>query len=116
MQSACIKRSNVAVASFNGTTVNLHIGQATHFLIFGPGRNGCIHLLDTRTAPEKGGGETRWEALADVLNDCLAILTSGAGSKPIKILEDRGIDVFITEGSIKRPVEIILDRKMQEYG
>jgi nitrogen fixation protein NifB len=42
-----------------------------------------------------------------VLGDCFALLAAGAGPKPMKILEDQGIDVFIAEGTIKRSVDIV---------
>jgi nitrogen fixation protein NifB len=107
-------RPNVAVASFSGIEVDLHIGHARQLLIYGPGEDGIVSMLGPRATPEPGGGEARWKALAEVLNDCFALLASGAGLKPIKILEDQGIDVFITKGNIKRPVEILFDSKEKE--
>ena len=111
MQIEHTKRPNVAVASLTGMKVDLHIGEAWQLLIYGPGEDGLVRMLGARPAPEPGGGEARWKALAEILSDCFALLASGAGTKPIKILEDQGIDVFITEGNIKRPVEILLGRE-----
>jgi len=102
-----IKRPNVAVASFSGIEVDRHIGHARQLLIYGPGEDGDVRMLGARPAPEPGGGEARWKALAEVLDDCFALLASGAGAKPMKILEDQGIDVYISKGNIKRPVDIL---------
>ncbi|GBE40218.1 MAG TPA: hypothetical protein ENH31_00095 [Nitrospirae bacterium] len=107
MQIEHTKRPNVAVASFSGIEVDLHIGHARQLLIYGPGENGVVSMLGARSTPEPGGGEARWKALAEVLTDCFALLTSGAGPKPIKVLEDQDIDVFITEGNIKGAVDIV---------
>jgi nitrogen fixation protein NifB len=109
MQNRIIKRPNLAVASFNGIDVDLHIGHARQLLIYGPGEDGRVCMLEARPTPEPGGGEARWKALAEVLEDCFALLASGAGNKPMKILEDHGIDVFITKGNMKRPVDILFD-------
>lgn len=107
MQIERTKKPNVAVASFNGIEVDLHIGHARQLLIYGPGEDGLVCMLGARGTPEPGGGEARWKALAEVLDDCFALLASGAGPKPTKILEDQGIDVFITEGNIKGSVDIV---------
>ncbi len=102
-----IKRPNVAVASFDGMNVDLHIGHARKLMIYGPGVDGPVRMLGVRPTPEPGGGEARWNALSELLNDCFALLASGAGPKPMKILEDRGIDVFIASGNIKRSLDIV---------
>ena len=109
MQIECIKRPNVAVASFSGIDIDSHIGHARQLLIYGPGEDGIVRMLGTRGAPEPGGGEERWKALAEVLADCFALLASGAGPKPLTVLEDQGIDVFIAKGSIKRVLDIVFD-------
>ena len=113
MEIERMKRSNVAVASINGSEVDLHIGHARKFLIYGPGDDGTVRMLDVRTAPEPGGGEARWKALAEVLADCFALLASGGGPRPLDILENEGIDVFIAKGDIKRVLEIVFDEHNQ---
>ncbi len=100
-------KSHVAVASSNGIDVDLHIGHARQLLIYGPGEEGLVCLLGARSTPEPGGGDARWKALAEVLGDCFALLASGAGPKPVKILEDQNIDVFIADGNIKKPLDIL---------
>ncbi|MEN8262264.1 MAG: NifB/NifX family molybdenum-iron cluster-binding protein [Nitrospirota bacterium] len=110
LQNRSIKRPNVAVASFNGIEVDLHIGHARQLWIYGPGEDGLVCMRGARATPGPGGGEARWKALAEVLGDCFALLASGAGPKPMKILEDQGIAVFITEGNIKGSVDIVFGR------
>jgi nitrogen fixation protein NifB len=115
-QSRSIERPNIAVASFSGLEVDLHVGHARQLLIYGPGKDGLVHMLGTRSAPGPGGGETRWTALAEVLDDCFAVLASGAGPKPLKILEDHGITVFITEGDINGSVDIVFNGGKKKKG
>ncbi len=103
-QSACKSspdpsRPYVAVASQEGVLVNVHLGNALDLLIFenGPQGPSCIAR---RPAPLPGGGETRWESLADTLGDCRAVLVSAAGKRPCEILHRRGIDVITMDGLI----------------
>lgn len=100
-------RPNVAVVSSNGMDVDLHLGQALQVLIYGPREDGLTCLLETRLAPEPGGGGSRWEKLADSLNDCFALLTASAGDNPRKILANRGISVIITEDNIEGMVDVL---------
>jgi len=79
-------RVNVAVASSGGMEVDLHLGQALAFLIFGPREgDGLPSLLGLRKAPDAaqpGGGDARWLALAETLPDCFAVLVASAGARP----------------------------------
>jgi nitrogen fixation protein NifB len=45
-------------------------------------------------------GNLRWEALADTLSDCFAILFSNCGERPKRILEQRGFTLVAREGLI----------------
>ena len=71
-----VVRPYVAVASREGALVNLHLGQAAEFQIWGPIPGG-FSLLEVRPAPEAGGGELRWKKLAESLSDCRSVLISG---------------------------------------
>ena len=98
-------RPYIAVASLEGVLINQHLGEAERFLIYGTGRNnGEYVLVDSRKAPEAGGGKGRWETLAATLIDCRAVLVNGAGGLPIKVLNAHGIDVMVLEGSIEKAV------------
>lgn len=109
MEIERMKRSNVAVASLSGTDIDLHIGQAGRFLIYGPGEDGTVRLIEARTAPVPGGGAVRWKELAGVLGDCFALLASGAGPRPVESLEEHGIEVYTAKGNIKRVLDIVFD-------
>ena len=62
-------------------------------------------MVDDRITPEPGGGDNRWIKLAEILQDCRAIMVSGIGRNPRKILSDSGIEVLEIEGLIKDAVE-----------
>ena len=89
-------RPNVAVASSNGIEVDLHLGQAIKFIIYGPRDDGLACLLEVRDAPEPGKGSTRWTELAKVLPDCFILLAASAGETPRRALAEAGIKVLIT--------------------
>ncbi|MDH3329088.1 MAG: radical SAM protein [Desulfobulbaceae bacterium] len=101
------ERPNVAVVSSNGIDVDLHLGHAIRILVYGPREDGPACLLETRDAPEPGGGSLRWDALADILQDCFALLTASAGESPRKVLGSRGICVMITESEIEGTVDVL---------
>jgi nitrogen fixation protein NifB len=90
-------RPLVAVASSTGSTVDTHLGQAREFRIYGRDE-GMVGLLGTRPAPAAGGGDIRWEGLAEVLSDCSYLLVASVGQKPLEILGSRGITVIEAEG------------------
>ena len=98
--SACSKlapqaqadRPYVAVATREGLLVNLHLGEAKRFQIWGlaDDGNGGFRLVEERQAPSVGCGPSRWEDLAKVLSDCRAVLVAAVGETPRKILTERG--------------------------
>jgi nitrogen fixation protein NifB len=95
-------RPYVAVASMEGVLVNQHLGEASHLWIFEHGPEGP-RLIGTRETPEEGGGNLRWLELAESLRDCRALLVSGVGPNPRRVIEGKGIRVlemagFISEG------------------
>jgi len=101
-------RVNVAVASSDGMDVDLHLGQAIKFLIFGPrAQDGLPSLLGVREAPEPGGGDKRWTDLAETLNDCFALLAASAGAHPREVLATKGISVLTAETDIKGAVDLL---------
>jgi nitrogen fixation protein NifB len=101
-------RVNVAVASSDGMDVDLHLGQAIKFLIFGPrAQDGLPSLLGTREAPEPGGGDKRWTDLAESLHDCFALLAASAGAHPREVLAGEGISVLTVETDIKGAVDLL---------
>ncbi len=101
------ERSNVAVVSANGMDVDLHLGQARKIMIYGPREDGLPCLLKTRLVPEAGGGSSRWEKLAETLNDCFVLLAASVGENPRSILREQGIAVLITDGNIEGTVDVL---------
>jgi nitrogen fixation protein NifB len=93
-------RPYVAVASREGMLVNQHVGEAEAFHIFGA-EGGSFVPIAVRNAPEGGTGIKRWLDLADVLADCRALLTTGVGSAPRRVLTERGIEIVEMDGMIE---------------
>ncbi len=98
-------RSHVAVASMEGVLINQHLGEAYRVQIYARSDNGEIRMVDNRLTPEPGGGDHRWFNLAETLKDCRALMVSGIGPNPRKILSDSGIEVLELEGLIHEAVE-----------
>jgi nitrogen fixation protein NifB len=92
------KRPYVALASHEGVLINQHVGEASCFWVFEPQPGGPPALVETRDAPEAGGGATRWHELAELLHDCKAVFTSAVGQTPRRILEQHGIRVVEAVG------------------
>ena len=92
-------RPYVAVASREGALVNQHVGEAEVFHVFGQ-RDGGFVCTDVRPAPESGTGIKRWLDLADLLRDCQALLTTGVGSTPRRVLTESGLEIIQMEGLV----------------
>jgi len=87
--------------------VDLHLGQAHRIMIYGPREDGLPCLLKSRLMPEAGGGGSRWQKLAETLNDCFVLLAASAGDNPRRILADCGIAVLLTDGNIEGTVDVM---------
>jgi nitrogen fixation protein NifB len=99
-------RPYVAVASLEGVLVNQHLGEAYQVLVYGE-THGRLGLIEARQTPEPGGGMQRWSQLAGILSDCRAILVSGVGAKPKKVLSGSGVEVIECEGVIDEAVRAV---------
>lgn len=110
------EKPNVAVVSSDGIDVNLHLGQAPRFLIYGPREDGLTCLLEARNAPDPGGN--RWQEVASLLSDCFVLLVESAGETPRKTLSGEGLQVVMTEENIEGLVEVLygLDKKGKGKG
>jgi nitrogen fixation protein NifB len=104
---ATAERPYVAVASREGIFVNQHLGEATALWVFGL-NGGKAELKERRFTPRPGGGTERWTAMAGMLGDCGAVLTSGIGATPQQILERADLRVVVMEGMASEGVEAIL--------
>lgn len=95
-------RPYVAVATMEGLLVNQHLGEAASLRIYGPDPvSGSFKLIDVRETPAPGGGDLRWEKLAELLSDCRAVLSSGFGNSPGKVLSENGVKAHMVEGLIE---------------
>jgi nitrogen fixation protein NifB len=93
------ERPTIAIATMEGLFVNRHLGEASSLWIFAQ-REDKIVCLEQREAPAAGLGDVRWQILADILNDCAAVLVSGCGKNPQRILESKGLQIIALEGLI----------------
>ncbi|WP_018124924.1 radical SAM protein [Desulfovibrio oxyclinae] len=94
-------RPYVAIASREGMLVNMHLGEARSFQIWGRASDdaGFVKIED-RPAPPMGGGPKRWEALAGTLKDCRAVLAAAMGDTPRMLLEENGLPAHAVTGFI----------------
>jgi nitrogen fixation protein NifB len=92
-------RPYVAVASMEGVLVNLHLGEAGSFQIWKQTDSG-YEMEEERTAPAPGNGLKRWMELAQVLEDCRAVLVAGIGDNPAAVLTESGITPVEMNGFI----------------
>jgi nitrogen fixation protein NifB len=99
-------RPYVAVASMEGVLVNQHLGEASRFLIYARGEGG-FELVETRPAPDKGGGMERWRKLAELIKDCRALLVLAAGDVPKGVLTFDGVRVVEMNGLIEEGLDAV---------
>jgi nitrogen fixation protein NifB len=95
------QRPYVAVASMEGLLVNQHLGEATELWVFKPGEDDDSELVSARATPVPGGGDDRWEQLADAFGDCFAIICAGCGKAPLRVLAQHNLPVIVMEGLIE---------------
>jgi nitrogen fixation protein NifB len=103
-------RPYVAVASQEGFLVNQHLGEAERLLVF-TRENDRFKALDSRSTPPPGGGDQRWQTLAQTLCDCRAVLVSGAGQTPQELLAEAGVKVIVAEGLIDECLKAVYSGK-----
>ncbi len=101
-------RPYVAVATLEGVLVNLHLGEAPAFQIWGPRDHG-FGLVEVRPAPPPGGGPDRWWTMAETLRDCRAVLVSGIGDTPQAILSEAGVEPVVMHGFIDMALTAIYE-------
>jgi len=100
-------RPYVAVATREGMLINQHLGEAEEFVICEV-KDGAVACVENRKAPTAGKGDMRWIELAESLKDCRAVLVSGVGANPRKIMEDRGIRIHELEGLVEDGVKAVV--------
>ncbi|MDR3182884.1 MAG: nitrogenase cofactor biosynthesis protein NifB [Planctomycetaceae bacterium] len=102
------ERPHVAVASREGLFVNRHLGEAEALLVYGK-QDDDIVLLEKRRTPVPGSGNLRWRQFADSFGDCAAVLVSGCGPNPQKVLEENGLPIVVLEGLISESVPYVFN-------
>jgi nitrogen fixation protein NifB len=100
----------VAVATTDGVRIDVHLGQANHLWIYRL-EDGKAVLVEQRSVAHCRESEDRWNALADTLADCGAILVAALGQAPHKALRRRGFYVEAVEGSVDELVTSLLSRR-----
>jgi nitrogen fixation protein NifB len=100
------QRPYVAVATREGALVNLHLGQAQNFSIYAPYGEGFA-LMEKRSSPLAGDGELRWQKLSEILKDCRAVLVSGVGETPRRVLGEAGIQALEMNGFIEEGLRAV---------
>ncbi len=100
----------MAVATFEGLLVNMHLGEAKSLSIYKQTTNG-FRFVEKRSTPEVGSGDFRWINLASKLNDCRALLVSGVGPNPLNILQHSGIRVIQMTGLVDEGLEAVFKGK-----
>jgi len=101
-------RPYVAVATQEGVLVNLHLGEAASFQIWGI-EDGAYKMLEERPAPRPGGGADRWWTMAEIMNDCRAVLVSGIGDTPAAVLSEAGVEPVVMNGFIDMALSAIYE-------
>jgi nitrogen fixation protein NifB len=104
------ERPNIAVATREGLFVNRHLGESEFLCVFGKCDDKIV-LLEQRKTPPSGSGDLRWRQLANDFSDCAAVLVSGCGENPRRLLEEAGLRIVTLEGLISEAVPCIFAGK-----
>ncbi len=104
------QKPHVAVASYEGLMINMHLGEAKEFLIYTETEDG-YSLIERRQAPAQGNGDLRWVKLAKVLDDCSYVLVNGVGSKPVEVMQQVGTAVVEMSGLIEDGLDAVYKGK-----
>lgn len=109
------ERPYVAIASVDGRMVNQHLGKAEELLIYGRKDNGGVYFVEARKTPKPGSGSSRWEDLAEMLSDCRALLVTGLGDSPRRILSKKKIDILELDGTIVEAAEAVFEGHSRNF-
>ncbi|MCG8551528.1 MAG: nitrogen fixation protein NifB, partial [Desulfobacterales bacterium] len=109
------ERPYIAIASVDGRLINQHLGKAEELLIYGKKENGGVYFAEARKTPKPGGGKQRWEDLSDLLSDCRALLVTGLGDSPRRILNQKKIDILELDGAIIDAAEAVFEGHSRDF-
>lgn len=99
-------RPYVAIASTEGAAIDLPLGKALSLYIYRAG-TAEPELVERRPIPPPSKGLGRWMELGKIISDCGWLLAPSIGEAPFKILVNKGIMVYIVEGSIAEALQLI---------
>lgn len=99
-------RPYVAIASTEGTAIDLPLGKALSLYIYRAG-TAEPELVERRSIPAPSKGLGRWMELGKIISDCGWLLAPSIGEAPFKILVNKGIMVYIVEGPIVEALQLI---------
>lgn len=93
-----MKSEKIAVASTDGKQVNEHFGRSELFKIYEKGPE--LTFVEDRTCTKLSTGDpghafdlSRFDPIADMLQDCKSIYVSDIGAVPEAELKKRGLEV-----------------------
>jgi len=106
-----VTKVKVAVATNDGISVNMHLGEASYLWIYEKTRNG-YRFIEKRPTPDMGRCDDKWIALRETaLSDCQAVLVSGVGQYPEKVLKEKRIRVVQMNGLIDTGLDAVYKRQ-----
>ena len=98
------RRPYVAASTLEGVLVNEHLGRAEEFHIYIRKDHG-FKYKESRKAPPAGGGDERWQQIAELLKDCRAVLVNAVGNRPVEFLKEAGLEVVEMDGLIEQGLD-----------
>lgn len=108
------KRPYVAVATLEGALVNQNLGKARELFIYGK-KDEQIVFIESRKTPKPGQGMKRWEELAEIIDDCRALLVHAIGHNPREVISKKGIDILELDGMIDEAVDAVFEGYSMNY-
>jgi len=105
-----------AVASKSGTEVDQHFGHAERFLIFETGPEGSRLVEEVRVDkycsfdPQSPFRHRQFDAIADALRGCAAVVTAMIGQYPKEELKKSGIEAISATGTIEQALALAFER------
>lgn len=114
------KHYTFAVASNSGLYIDRHFGHVEEFYIFGYWLS-SLCFLEKRSVSKYCSGveacddeESRIEKTVKALSDCDAVLALRIGYSPLKRLEEAGIRVFQTCGTVEEGIKLAVNELGKE--
>lgn len=102
----------IAVASTDGKVINEHFGRAENFHIFEV-QPGSYRYLETRSVNSccNSGSHSNalFDAVAETLKDCVAIITAKIGDGAEAYMESKGFTVFEAPYAVNAVLDKVIE-------